>query len=207
MRTTIARLGLISLVATGGLAITTPAHAAGCTGSDGVTVVVQDDSSTKTECAEGDPEDAGEALESAGFTVEKVQSDARMLCTIDGTPKTSCAQPPEAEEFWGFFTESDSGEWEFADEGVFDLDPEPGTTLGFRFGDGAEPSISPEEAADEDGAAEETTSAGDDSADDAASSDEGEDGRSTTILATVVGVSFLAVLAGGAFLIARRRRH
>lgn len=207
MRTTIARLGLISLIATGGLAITAPAHAAGCTGSDGVTVVVQHGSSTKTECAEGDPKHAGEALESAGFTVEKVQSDARMLCTIDGTPKTSCAKPPEAETFWGFFTASDSGEWEFADEGVFDLDPEPGTTIGFRFGDGAEPSTSPEEAAGEDGSAEETTSASDDASEDTGASDDGEESGSTALVATGVGAGLLVVLAGGAFLIARRRRH
>lgn len=209
MRTTIARLGLTALVATGGLAIASPAHAAGCAGSDGVTVVVQHGGSTKTECADGDPEDAGAALESAGFTVEKVQSDANMLCTIDGAPETSCAQAPEAETFWGFFTASDEGTWEFADKGVFDYDPEPGATIGFRFGDGAEPTMSPDEAAAA-GSAEESSSTAEDSGEDASASspdDAGEESDSTALVTTVVGVALLAVLAGGGFLIARRRRH
>ncbi len=204
MRTTITRLGLTALVATGGLAVASPAQAAGCSETDGVTVVVQQGSSTKTECAEGDPEDAGEALESAGFEVEKVQSDAKMLCTIDGAPETSCASPPEAETFWGFFTASDDGAWEFADKGVFDFDPEPGTTIGFRFGDGSEPTLSAEEAAAE---AEESTSGSGDSDEAAASSDDGDDGGSTALVASAVGVGLLAVLVGGGFLVARRRRH
>lgn len=206
MRTTIARLGLTALIATGGLAVASPAQAAGCSESEGVTVVVQQGDSTTTKCAEGDPEDAGEALESAGFEVEKVQSDAKMLCTIDGAPKTSCASPPDAETFWGFFTASDDGAWEFADKGVFDLDPEPGSTIGFRFGDGSEPTTSPEDAASEvaKGDAESETT---DSGEAAPSSDDGDDSGSTTLVASVVGVGLLAVLVGGGVLVARRRRH
>ena len=206
MRTTIARLGLSALLATGGLAISNPAQAAGCSESEGVTVVVQQGDSTTTKCAEGDPEDAVEALESAGFEVEKVQSDAKMLCTIDGAPKTSCASPPDAETFWGFFTASDDGAWEFADKGVFDLDPEPGSTIGFRFGDGSEPTTSPEDAASEvaKGDAESETT---DSGEAAPSSDDGDDSGSTTLVASAVGVGLLAVLVGGGVLVARRRRH
>lgn len=211
MRTTIARLGLTALIATGGLAVASPAQAAGCSESEGVTVVVQQGDSTTTKCAEGDPEDAGEALESAGFEVEKVQSDAKMLCTIDGAPKTSCASPPDAETFWGFFTASDDGAWEFADKGVFDLDPEPGSTIGFRFGDGSEPTTSPEEAASEvakgDSESETSGSESSDSDTAASSSDDGDDSGFTTLVASAVGVGLLAVLVGGGVLVARRRRH
>lgn len=203
MRTTIARLGLTALVATGGLAVASPAQAAGCSEGDGVTVVVQQGSSTTTECAEGDPKDAGEALESAGFEVEKVQSDPKLLCTIDGAPKTSCAEPPEAETFWGFFTAEDGGAWEFADKGVFDYDPEPGTTIGFRFGDGSEPTLSAKEAASE--AEQSTSESGDDAA--SSSSEDEEGGNLTAILASVVGLSLVALVVGGGFLIVRRRRH
>lgn len=208
MRTTIARLGLTTLLATGGLAVATPAQAAGCSGSDGVTVVVQHGSSTTAECADGDPKDAGEALESAGFTVEKVQSDPRMLCTIDGAPTTSCAKPPEAKTFWGFFTASESGAWTFADKGVFDFDPEPGSTIGFRFGDGSEPTTSPSEAAASEGdSAQESPSASAADEDSGASSEDTEESGPTALVTTVVGVVLLAVLAGGALLVARRRRH
>lgn len=201
MRTMIARLGLTALLATGGLAAATPAQAAGCSGSEGVTVVVQHGSSTRAECADGDPKDAGEALESAGFTVQTVQADARMLCTIDGAPKTSCATAPEAETFWGFFTASEGGDWTFADQGVFELDPEPGTTLGFRFGDGSEPTMSPDEAAAAEGdSAQESSPA-------SADPDDGEESGPNALVTTVVGVALLAVLAGGAVLVARRRRH
>lgn len=202
MRTAIARLGLTALIATGGLAVASPAQAAGCADSDGVTVLVQHDDETRVECADGDPETAGEALESAGFEVEKVQSDAQMLCTIDGAPETSCATAPEAETFWAFFTASDGGSWEFADKGVFALDPEPGTTLGFRFGDGAEPSMTAEEAA---ASADDSTADG--GADEASSSeDAAEDEGSGALAPTLIGVALLAALAVGGVLVARRRR-
>src|SRR5699024_7875130 len=201
MRNTIARLGLTALFAAGGLAVTSPAQAAGCADDDGVTVLVQHEDETTVECADGDPETAGEALESAGFEVEKVQSDAQLLCTIDGTPETSCAKAPEAETFWAFFTASDGGSWEFADKGVFAYDPEPGTTLGFRFGDGAEPSMTAEEAVaseDESTAADGT----DETSDDSAAEDEG----SGALVPTVIGFALVAVLAVGGFLVSRRRK-
>lgn len=209
MRATTARLGLTALLAGSGLAIASPAHAAECTDSEGVTVVVEHGGTSSTECAGGDPKDAGEALESAGFAVEKVQADPKLLCTIDDAPKTSCAEAPEAETFWAFYTASDGGSWEFADQGVFDFDPEPGSTIGFRFGDGAEPALAPDEAADEVAAendsAQESPSADGDT--DAAASDETEESGTSALVPTVIGVALLALLAGGGFFVARRRRH
>lgn len=202
MRTAIARLGVTALLAAGGLTLAPAAQAAsGC--EDGVTVVVQQESSTSAECAEGDPKTAGEALESAGFEVEKVQSDPKMLCTIDGAPETSCAKAPEADAFWGFFTSTDGGPWAFATKGVFDYDPKPGTAIGFRYGSGDAPTTSAKKAAS---SLEETASPDSDETAAADSSEESQDEGSNARLPTVVGVGVLAVLAGAAFLVARRRR-
>lgn len=203
MRTPIARLGLTLLFfLIGGLFTASPARAADCPDA-GVTVVVEHEGTTTTECAEGDPKTAGEALESAGFEVEKVQSDPRMLCTIDRLPKTSCAKAPEAKTYWAFFTASGDGAWEFADKGVFDLDPEPGSAIGLRFGDGAEPSVSPADAAADAAATEEDTTG--DADDGAPASEDSEEGGSAGLTTTIVGVVLLVVLAGGAFVVARRR--
>lgn len=206
MRTAIARLGLTALVAAGGLALTAPTHAATAeSGScDGVAVLVEHDGSTDAGCAAGDPKTAGEALQAAGFDIKKVQSDAKLLCSIDGVPDTSCAKAPEADAFWGFFI-ADGNSWGFADKGVFAFDPKPGSTIAFSFGSGDEPTTKPKKASAEAASAAESASSGEEtSASDA--SDAEDEGSSTALVTTVGGVVVLAILAGAGILVARRRR-
>jgi len=207
VRTAIARLGLTTLLATGGLALAAPAHAAPAeSGScDGVAVLVEHDGSSSAGCAEGDPKTAGKALQAAGFEIEEVQSDPKLLCAIDGVPDTSCAKAPEADAFWGFFT-ADGNSWAFADKGVFAFDPEPGSTIAFSFGSGDEPTTKPTKASAEAASAAESASSDEEtSASD--SSDEEDDSGSTALVTTVGGVVVLAILAGAGFLVARRRRN
>ncbi len=206
MRTALARLGLMSLLAAGGLALAAPAQAAPAdSGScDGVAVLVEHDGSTDAGCAEGDPKTAGDALEAAGFEIKKVQSDSQLLCSIDGVPDTSCAKAPEADAFWGFFT-ADGNSWGFADKGVFAFDPKPGSTIAFSFGSGDEPTTKPKKASADAASAAQSASS-DEGTSAADSEDAKDDSGSNALVTTVGGVVVLVILAGAGFLVARRRR-
>lgn len=143
MRRLLARLGLAALLAGGGLAVASPAQAAACTGSSGVTVVVQSGGSADVRCASGDPGSAGAALQSAGFSVAQVQTQPGAICTIGGVPSTSCVRMPPKDQYWAFHHASAGGSWSYASRGAFAYDPKPGTVVGFRLGSGAAPGITP----------------------------------------------------------------
>ena len=95
---------LAGAVAASGLALAglvvaaAPASAAACSGTSGVTVVVDTGSSTSTRCASGDPSSALKALTSAGFGVDYPQQfPGSVVCRINGYPSSDpCVRmPPE----------------------------------------------------------------------------------------------------------------
>src|SRR5688572_19177589 len=82
-----------------------PASAAACSGTSGVTVVVDTGSSTSIRCASGDPGSALKALVSAGFSVTYPQQyPGSVVCRINGYPESDpCVRMPPADAYWAFF--------------------------------------------------------------------------------------------------------
>ncbi len=132
------------LVLTGLVATAGPASAAACSGSTGVTVVVDTGSSTSTRCAPGDPTSAWKALTAAGFAVTPVQQFPGAICRIDGFPSNqACVRMPPADAYWAFFHAARGGSWTYSSSGATGYDPKPGTVVGFRFGSGQKPRSAP----------------------------------------------------------------
>lgn len=137
---TVAATGL----ALAGLAVAAaPASAAACSGTSGVTVVVDTGGSISTRCASGDPSTAWKALTAAGFGTTPVQTFPGALCQINGYPDTSCVRMPPASAYWAFFHAKAGGSWTYSSSGVASFNPAPGTVVGFRFGSGGQPGIAP----------------------------------------------------------------
>jgi hypothetical protein len=122
-----------------------PASAAACSGTSGVTVVVDTGGSISTRCASGDPATAWKALTAAGFGTTPVQTFPGALCQINGYPDTSCVRMPPASAYWAFFHAKRGGSWTYSSSGVSSYDPAPGTVVGFKFGSGGQPGIAPPE--------------------------------------------------------------
>lgn len=114
------------------LALPVPAaQAAGCSGTSGVTVVVQfPDGHVETGCAPGDPDSGLKALESAGFPYTFVPNQAGAVCTIKGAPASNCW----GNSYWAYFHGSGSTGWTYSTAGAGSYDPKPGSREGWRFG-------------------------------------------------------------------------
>lgn len=196
------------------LALATPhaqaevASGSGCTGEDGVTVLVDfTDVGGEIEvgCAEGDPASGREALEAAGFTPE--DSQPGMICTVDGLPDP-CPEEFEG-SFWSYWYVEDDA-WTSYQVGADEADPTPGSVEGWRYFDGsAGPQIDPAEAlaaaSADDAAAREQESTEDASADkdDAAQMEEDAEGFDPSGLITA-GVLALVLIAGIVLVLRRR---
>jgi hypothetical protein len=122
-----------------------PASAAACSGSTGVTVVVDTGGSTSTKCASGDPSSALSALKAAGFSVTYPQQyPGSVVCRINGYPASDpCVRMPPGDAYWAFFHAKRGGSWVYSSSGVATYDPAPGSVVGFRFGSGQQPGIAP----------------------------------------------------------------
>jgi hypothetical protein len=122
-----------------------PASAAACSGSTGVTVVVDTGGSISTKCASGDPSSALSALKAAGFSVTYPQQyPGSVVCRINGYPSSDpCVRMPAADAYWAFFHAKRGGSWVYSSSGVASYDPAPGSVVGFRFGSGQQPGIAP----------------------------------------------------------------
>ncbi|PRY56296.1 hypothetical protein BCF74_11913 [Knoellia remsis] len=183
----------------------------GASACSGVTVVVESSEGTTTRCAPGDPATATEALEAAGHEITWTKAyDGKVICRIDGVPESdTCAAMPPATAFWGFFQadpQKPGAAWAFATAGVSDVDPAPGTAIGFRLGDGALPQTSPEAAvasASPSAAASPSSDASTDAAD--AADETADDGSGSWAL--VAGLVLLAALVAAVALVAARRRR
>lgn len=143
-RTLLAALLLGGSAVPAALALAGPAEAAACSGTSGVTVVVQfPDGHTETGCAPGDPSSGSQALQSAGFSVAYV-SGSGFVCRIDGAPASDpCDRTPPKSAYWAYFHAQPGGSWSYSSSGAGGYNPKPGSVEGWRFGDGDAPSTAP----------------------------------------------------------------
>ncbi|GAB3078974.1 hypothetical protein [Pedococcus soli] len=134
-----------ALVAVGGLTLPGgAAQAAACSGTTGVTVVIDYGASTTTSCVSGDPTSAMSALKAVATVVSPQRYPGTVVCRINGTPaKDPCIQMPPASAYWAFFHAPRGGAWTYSQSGVASYDPAPGTVIGFAFGSGGQPSSAP----------------------------------------------------------------
>jgi len=133
------------LALAGLVVVASPASAAACSGSSGVTVVVDRGGSISTRCAYGDPSSAVGALQAAGFSVDYPQQfPGSVVCRINGYPSSDpCMRMPSAKAYWAFFHAKRGSSWVYSSSGVASYDPAPGSVVGFRFGSGQQPGIAP----------------------------------------------------------------
>jgi len=143
MRLTVRAALATLVVATGGLLVpvATPvagaAPAAACTGSSGVTVVVDFGSTgggRQVRCAAGDPSNGLEALGAAGFSYSFVPNKGPFVCAIDRQPNPCNGAPADA--YWSYWSASRGGAWSYSNVGAHQRDPAPGSVEGWAFGAG-----------------------------------------------------------------------
>jgi hypothetical protein len=127
-----------------------PAHAAACSGTTGVTVVVDFTAfggGVTVACALGDPATGLAALQGAGFTATGTQRwGLAFICRIDGLPTPAaeaCINTPPATAYWSYWHAPAGGSWTYSAVGATSYDPAPGTVEGWAFGASSAPSISP----------------------------------------------------------------
>ncbi|HEX5494866.1 MAG TPA: hypothetical protein VFX70_09870, partial [Mycobacteriales bacterium] len=117
---------------------------AGCTGTGGVTVVVDFASlggGIQTECASGDPSTGLDALTGAGFSFAFLPRQPGFICQIDTLPDPCNGAPQTA--FWSYWHGQPGGSWSFSTTGAGSFDPAPGSVEGWAFGAGDEPGSGP----------------------------------------------------------------
>lgn len=127
-----------------------PAQAAGCTGTTGVTVVVDFTAfggSVDIRCALGDPATGLKALEDAGFVVTGTQRWGKaFVCRLDGLPTAAaeaCVNTPPASAHWSYWHGSPGGAWSHSTSGASSYNPAPGSVEGWAFGSGGQPTVAP----------------------------------------------------------------
>ena len=131
------------LVATGSAAAA-PAYAAACSGTKGVTVVVDFTKlggKVKTACDAGNPASGLAALTGAGFTYAFVPRQPGFVCTIDKKPNPCNGAPTKA--YWSYWHARPHGKWVYSSTGAGNYHPAPGTVQGWAFGASKPPRISP----------------------------------------------------------------
>jgi hypothetical protein len=131
------------LVVAGGLTLPGgAAEAAACSGSTGVTVVIDYGSSSSTLCAL-DSSSAIKVLTSVASVTYPPMYQGTVVCQINSVPAQPCQRMPPSSAYWAFFHASRGGSWTYSSSGVAEYDPAPGTVIGFAFGSGGAPSSAP----------------------------------------------------------------
>ncbi|MFK3984420.1 hypothetical protein ACI2K4_29110 [Micromonospora sp. NPDC050397] len=127
-----------------------PARAAACTGTSGVTVVVDFTAfggGIQVRCALGDPATGLAALQGAGFAVTgTARWGLAFVCRLDGLPTAAtepCLNTPPASAYWSYWHAPAGGSWSYSTLGATSYNPAPGTVEGWAFGSGGAPGISP----------------------------------------------------------------
>jgi hypothetical protein len=133
------------LVVAAGLVVGAPAaEAAACSGSSGVTVVVDFGSlggGVQTGCAGGDPGSGLAALSAAGHGYTFVPRQIGLVCQIDARPNPCNGAPTTA--YWSYWHAARGGSWSYSTLGAGGYNPKPGTVEGWAFGAGRRPGIAP----------------------------------------------------------------
>lgn len=142
----LARLAVAAgLVLAGGLALPGgAAQAAACSGTTGVTVVIDYGSSSTTLCSPGDPSSAGAALRAVAAVAYVPMYGEGVVCKINSVPSNqTCQRMPPSSAYWAFFHATRGGSWTYSSTGVADYNPAAGSVIGFAFGSGGAPSSAP----------------------------------------------------------------
>lgn len=144
-------LGLVAALGSA-LVLAGPApDAAACSGSSGVTVVVDYGSlgGIQVGCAAGDPGSGLSALHSAGFGTTGTQKDGpAFVCRINGAPASDpCVLTPPSNAYWAYWHASRGGSWSYSTLGAAGYDPRAGSVEGWSYGAGGRPGIAPPAAA------------------------------------------------------------
>ena len=136
----------VSTAAAGGLAVATAplASAAACSGTGGVTVVVDFGSlggGVVTACAPGDPATGLAALTGARFTYAFVPRIPGFVCQINVKPNPCNGGPSTA--YWSYWHAPRKGAWTYSATGAGAYNPAQNTVEGWAFGAGTKPRITP----------------------------------------------------------------
>ncbi|MEH1015417.1 hypothetical protein V6U90_20170 [Micromonospora sp. CPCC 206060] len=143
---------LAAVVVAAGLVVVEPAppaaRAAACTGTSGVTVVVDFTAlgaGVQVACAPGDPATGLAALTGAGFTVTgTARWGLAFVCRINGLPTAAteaCINTPPASAYWSYWHAPAGGAWSYSSASAGSYNPAPGTVEGWAFGAGSPPSV------------------------------------------------------------------
>lgn len=127
-----------------GSAAASPAYAAACAGTKGVTVVVDFTKlggTVKTACDPANPATGLAALTGAGFTYTFVPRQPGFVCTIDKKPNPCNGAPTTA--YWSYWHAKPHGKWVYSSLGAGSYNPAPGTVQGWAFGKKHAPRIPP----------------------------------------------------------------
>ncbi|GIG67478.1 hypothetical protein [Phytomonospora endophytica] len=127
-----------------------PAQAAGCSGTTGVTVVVDFTAfggSVERRCALGDPATGIAALQGASFTVTGTSRwGLAFVCRLDGLPTAAaeaCVNTPPTSAYWSYWHGTPGSAWTYSTSGASAYNPAPGSVEGWAFGSGAQPTVAP----------------------------------------------------------------
>jgi hypothetical protein len=145
-RRSVASAGAL-LVLASGLVLGGPApaaDAAACSGTTGVTVVVDYGSlggGVRTGCTGGNPGSGLSALTAAGHSYSFVPRFVGLVCQIDARPNPCNGAPSSA--YWSYWHAERGKGWSYSQEGAGTYHPAPGTVEGWAFGAGRQPAIAP----------------------------------------------------------------
>jgi hypothetical protein len=119
------------------------AEAAACSGTSGVTVVVDFGplGGVRVSCAPGDPASGLAALSAAGFGYSFVPRQPGLVCQINGLPDPCNGAPTTA--YWSYWHAARGGSWTYSAAGAGSVNPRPGTVQGWAFGAGGRPGVAP----------------------------------------------------------------
>lgn len=128
----------------GGVVAAPAAQAAACSGTTGVTVVVDFGSlggGIQVGCAAGSPASGLSALSAAGFSYAFVPRQLGLVCQISAKPSPCNGAPTSA--YWAYWHGQAGGSWTYSTQGAGSYHPPAGSVEGWAFGAGRQPGIGP----------------------------------------------------------------
>jgi hypothetical protein len=144
----------VVMAAAAGLSVSAPAQAATCSGSHGVSVVVdfhELGGGVQTRCDRGGAgESAWTQLEDVGYDLTGVTRQPGFICRIDGKPTVDqdpCVNTPPSDAYWSlWWSDGTSGKWSYSSQGPASLKVPDGGYVGMSWQGGngkAQPGVTP----------------------------------------------------------------
>lgn len=125
-----------------------PARAAPCSGTAGVTVVVEFNQlgggSAQSCVSDGGGQSADRLLKEAGYSLDYVQRFPGFVCRIDGLPADDpCVNTPPADAYWGlWWSDGTTGKWTYSSLGAASLSVPAGGSVAMVW-DGSAGTVAP----------------------------------------------------------------